>query len=186
MRAPTPAQQIHTLIVNWQQQLQVGTIDYVPEVAPALVGYPACFWLNGSSPDVNTTQQETATYQSYNFSVRFRFTATLKQVEWQYGDNSYPHYGDRGTPWISPQDMFCSNPHTYLRYTDPGKYVTVTATEQWQVNVQTWENTSWGYGDTSWQPGLSQEVDLAPPSVNLTVIQEEGVGAPPPGTTAGH
>ncbi|MFZ0214892.1 MAG: hypothetical protein WAM30_03020, partial [Candidatus Dormiibacterota bacterium] len=134
--------------------------------------------------DQGHVQQQTTTYQGYGFSVRFHFTAKLKQIEWTYGDNSFPHYGDRGTPWVSQVDEFCSNPHTYLKYTDPGKYVIVAASEQWEISVQTWENTTWGYGDTTWQPALDQEVDVSPAPARFTVIQEEGVGSAPP--PAGH
>jgi hypothetical protein len=182
---PAPAATLQqaetTLIVQWRQQLQTGTIGYVPDKAPMLVGLPGCFWLDGVSKNTQTTQTQTATFQNLSFSVRFRFTATLQQVDWSYGDGSPTGFGDAGTAWVYQQNQFCSNSHTYKTYTEPGQTVAVTATEEWAVSVDTWQTTTWGYQDTRWQPALSQTVNLASPPVHLTVIQEEGVLIPPPG-----
>ena len=182
--APLPTlQQIEsTLLVQWEQQLQKGTIGYVPDKAPMLVGLPGCFWLDGVSGNTQNTQTETSTFQGFAFSVQFRFTASLSQVDWTYGDGSQPNVGDSGVRWVYQQQQFCSNPHTYVRYTDPGQSVAVTATEEWSVSIDTWQTTSWGYQDTSWQPALSQVADLIAAPVQLTVQQEEGVLIPPPGS----
>lgn len=58
-----------TLLVQWEQQLNKGTIGYVPDKAPMLVGLPGCFWLDGVSTNTQTTQTATSTFQGFAFSV---------------------------------------------------------------------------------------------------------------------
>lgn len=172
--AATVQQAATTLVVKWEQQLQKGAIGYVPDKAPMLVGLPGCFWLTGASGNKQSTQTETSTYEGYKFSVKFRFTASLKQVDWTYGDGSQPTVGDAGVPWVYQQQQFCSNSHTYKTVTDPGQTVMVTAREEWSIAIDTWQTTSWGYQDTSWQPALNQVTQLVTAPVQLTVQQEEG------------
>ncbi len=171
-----------TLLVQWEQHLQKGTIGYVPDRAPMLVGLPGCFWLSGISGNTQSIQTENSTFQGFSFSVQFRFTASLKQVDWSYGDGSQPSVGDAGLPWVYQQQQFCSNPHTYKTITNPGQTVPVTATEEWSVAIDTWETTTWGYQDTRWQPALSQTANLVAAPVQLTVEQEEGILIPPKGS----
>ena len=168
--------------MQWEQQLNKGSIGYVPDKAPMLVGLPGCFWLNGASGNTQSTKVETSTFQGFTFSVTFRFSATLKQVDWSYGDGSQPSVGDAGVPWVYQQQQFCSNPHTYRTVTNPGQSDPVTATEEWSVTVDTWQTTSWGYQDTSWQPALNQTTNLLAAPVQLTVQQEEGLLTPPKGS----
>lgn len=175
-------QQATTLLVQWEQQLNRGTIGYVPDKAPMLVGLPGCFWLSGLSPNTQTTQTVTSTLQGFSFSVQFRFSASLEQVDWSYGDGSQPNAGDAGLPWVYQQQQFCSNPHTYKTITNPGQTVAVTATEEWAVKIDTWQTTSWGYQDTSWQPALDQTANLLAAPVQLTVQQEEGLLTAPGGS----
>lgn len=120
-----------TLLVQWEQQLDKGTIGYVPDKAPMLVGLPGCFWLNGVSGNTQTTQTVTSTFQGFSFSVKFRFTASLKQVDWTYGDGSQASVGDAGVPWVYQHQQFCSNPHTYKTVTNPAQSDAVTASEEW-------------------------------------------------------
>lgn len=172
-----------TLLVQWEQQLNKGTIGYVPDKAPMLVGLPGCFWLSGLSPSTQSTQTVTSSFQGFAFSVQFRFTASLKQVDWSYGDGSQPSVGDAGIPWVYQQQQFCSNSHTYKTITNPDHTFGVSATEEWSVAIDTWQTTSWGYQDTSWQPALDQTTNLLAAPAQLTVQQEEGLLIPPTGSS---